>query len=186
LYPDVATVGLARAFGTTADETAAWADAITGGGWAASTRSPLLVTTGDQLHPAVAATINGWSPQRTVLFGGGAALSHAVEAAVLNPHRVAGADRAATGAAVAELWPERNGFTVVNGYIPTGWAYGMAAAGLAADTGRPVLVTTQNDLPPATRAAVASRCGQGPVTLIGSAAVIGGTVEAELAMAASC
>jgi putative cell wall-binding protein len=186
LYPGSASVGLARAFGTAADETAAWADAITGGAWAAHTRSPLLVTTSAQLHPAVAATLNGWAPQQTVLFGGSAALSQAVESAAINPRRVAGPDRAATAVAVADLWSARAGFTVINGYIPSGWAYGMAAAGLGADTGRPLVLTTQNAVPAATYGAVRSRCDQGPVTLIGSAAVIGGSVEAELAMAASC
>lgn len=45
-------VALARADGTAGDPTAAWADAITAGGWAAETTNPILLTPTDRLHPA--------------------------------------------------------------------------------------------------------------------------------------
>jgi hypothetical protein len=182
------TVGVARAFGSTTDETAAWADAITGGAWAARARTPLVVTTGDRVHPATAAALRRWAPGQTVLLGGTGALSAAVEANVPNPRRVSGPDRAATAAAIAGLWPEpREGFTIINGYAPTGWAFGLAAAGLAADTGRPLLVTVQSTLPPATAAAVRARCGgDRSVLLVGSANLIGGSVEELLAGEATC
>jgi putative cell wall-binding protein len=188
LYPGRATVALARAFGKTPDDTAAWADAVSGGAWAAATRTPVLVTGSDRLDPQVAARLQGWGIQRTVLFGGGAALSAAVEQAVPGPMRIAGPDRAATAAAVAgSLWSEPRQVLVFNGYIRSGWAFGLAAAGWAADRNAPLVMVDHQILPDATRTRVASLCpGSAGVTLIGSDQVIGGSVEAGLAGAAAC
>ncbi len=59
-----------------------------------------------------------FQPQRTVLPGGTAALSTAVEQQVPNPLRFAGSERASTAAAIATgLWsPGADRFVIINGY----------------------------------------------------------------------
>lgn len=190
LHPGGDTVALARAGAPGGpSDTAAWADAVSGGAWAASAGVPVLVTGSDAVHPAVAAALAAWAPRRTVLLGGAAALSAAVEANVPGAERVGGTDRAGTAAAVAaQLWPTATGFTVTNGWSQRGWAYGLVAAGLAADAGAPLLLVDRATLPSATQAAVVAGCTAGAraVRLVGDAHQIGGSVETALAEASSC
>jgi hypothetical protein len=188
LNPGVTTVALARARGRTATDTAAWADSVTGGAWAARAGVPVLITDSKALHPTVASALGRWKPQRTVLFGGEHALSRAVERAVPRPRRVFGADRAATAAAIgAQLWTEPRGFVFSNGYREDGWAFGLAAAGLAADMRAPLLIVNRDVVPDATRRHVAG-CAvpTSGYTLVGSAAIIGGPVESALVKATKC
>lgn len=161
---------LARAYGTPGNRTAGWADAVAGGGYAAAAGAPLLVTGTEELHPAVDAWLDEHvsDDQRTVLLGGTAALSDAVEAAVPEPVRIAGAERTATAAAVAtELWGVADDGArralVVNGARSDGWASGLVAAGLAADDGAPVLLTTS--LVPRPTAELLATCGDPEVDL---------------------
>jgi putative cell wall-binding protein len=171
------TVVLARATGTPDDETAAWADSITAGAWAARTRSPVLLTPSDALHPATAEAIEDAEPDRTVLVGGEAALSREVEQAVPDPVRVAGTDRAATAVAVLQqLWaedlrPERLG--LLDLYRADGWAFGLAATGGLAEAGAPLLAVTRTTVPPATAEEV-RRCDD--LLLVGDRTVIGDEV----------
>ena len=175
LVPEVDRVALARAFGPGGDDSAAWADSVTGGGWAAAAGVPILVTDSTALHPAVQAWLAADAPSQTVLFGGETALSGAVEGAVPAPQRVAGAERTETAARIAtELWGspatgERR-FVVINGFLEDGWAYGLAAGGLAAQAGAPLLMVG-DDVPAATAGLVAG-CAEVDLVLIGSGNVI--------------
>lgn len=188
LWPGTSRVALARADGG-GDATAGWADAVTGGAWAARTGTPLLVTASDGLHPDVAAALDAWGTTQTVLLGGTAALSQAVEDAVPGPQRVSGADRAATATAVADvLWEDpADGFLLANGYYARGWAAALAAAGWAADSGRPLLLTAGSSVPQSTAALLADVCAA-PETLrlVGGASLITGSVETTLLEATSC
>lgn len=179
-------VALARGFGPADNPTVAWADSVTGGGWAADSASPVLVTGTDAVHPAVVDALARWVPEQTVLLGGTAALPAEFEAQVPNPARVAGADRAGTAAAVAaQLWepsPSRR-HVVVDGYRTDGWAYALAAAGLAADTGAPLLLSSGGTVPSDTLAVASSPCGQGPtvdVVVVGDTPVVPDSVLAAL------
>lgn len=178
--PDVRTAALARASSPEAQPTAAWADSVTGGGWAASAGVPILVTDTAELHPAVAAWLAEDDPAQTVLFGGTAALSMAVEQDVPAPRRVAGAERAATAAAIAtELWPAgATRYVLTHGFRTDGWAFGLASAGLAADTGAPLLLVGA-DVPGAT-SRLTGDCAITELVLVGSAEVIGEAVHEEL------
>jgi putative cell wall-binding protein len=171
LHPDGADVLLARADG--------WADSVTGGGVAAATDTPVLITSSATLHPAVAAWLAADDPASTTLLGGTAALSSAVERAVPNARRVSGTDRTATATAVAdELWPgaTKTRYVVTQGAADNSWTFGFAAAGLAADADAPVLLVT-DEVTDAT-ADVVSTCGEPAVDL----AVVGdgGVVPAAL------
>lgn len=187
LYPGVHPAALARAFGTTANPSAGWADAVTAGAWAAATGTPILVTGSDTLHPAVSDWLTAHPVSQTVLLGGPAALSNAIASSVPSPLRVHGAARDETAAQVSrQLWdvdentPGRR-FVIIDGHRDDGWALGLAAAGLAADFGAPVLVTSPNAVPAPTLDLVTS-CGTQDVDLLlaGSDTVISAERQAEL------
>lgn len=130
-----------------------WPDAVTGGAYAAATRSPLVLTGQDKLHPAAAKFISARSGAKTYALGGTAALSDKVVAAA-RATRISGKDRAGTSVAIAEkLWGRTKAsagdrFSVVPGYAGDAWAYALAAAPWsAANTGPQLLVSDQ--VPPA-------------------------------------
>ena len=186
LQPDVTEVLLARAFGAEGNPTSGWADSVTGGGYAAESGTPILITGSDSVHPAVAELLAADAPTRTVLLGGTAALSDAVQASVPKPQRVAGAERTATAAAIAtELWqaptdgPRR--FVMINAEHLLGWAFGLTAAGLAADNDAPILALNESAISDATRGLV-SQCGEPEVDLLlmGDAGVIAVALRTEL------
>lgn len=164
-----------------------WADSVSGGAWAASQGVPLLVTDGKQLDDRVAKALRAWKPREVVLLGGEAALSARVAKATSQPtRRIAGPDRNATAVAIAkQLWTSpKQRFLLVNGRDTYGWAYGFAAAGLAADAGAPVLLVTENDVPSATFA-VLRPCSSDVVVMGGEAAVGEGVLQASASCAES-
>ena len=182
---DGAQAGLARAFGTAdGDESRAWADSISGGGWAASEGVPILLTATEELHPAVAAFLQGHATATTVLLGGTAALADAVQATVPGPQRIAGANRFATAAAVAEqllgVAPDgARGYLIVNGGDPDAWGFGIVAAGLVADSGRPILLIGDT-APPETLQAVTGCGDQVALTAIGGPTLVDPAILTEL------
>lgn len=155
LRPREQRVALARAFGPPGDETAAWADSVSGGAWAAADGVPVLLTHTDVLDQRVADWLEADQPTLTVLLGGTAALSTTVEDAVPQSQRVSGPGRAETAAAVAtRLWGvdpsgERS-LLVLNGRHPNSWAFGLAAAGVAADLRTPIVYTDGDRVPDVT------------------------------------
>jgi hypothetical protein len=186
-WPGGDEVGIVRADGGD-DPSAQWADALTGGAWAAETRTPLLVTSTAAVHPDVADALDRWGTTSTILFGGASALSADVEAALPAPRRIAGATRADTAVAVAEdLWGADGGYLVANGYYARGWVPALAAAGLAADLDRPLLYTGATAVPPPTLALLERRCpGAEGVQIIGGASLVTGTAESALLEAVTC
>ena len=187
LWPDSGTVGLVRSDGGN-NPTAQWADALSGGAWAAETGTPILVTGSDVLHPDVADALSRWGTTETVLFGGTAALSSAIESAVPGPVRIGGADRAETAANVAEqLWDDVDGYMLANGYYARGWPAGLAAAGWAADVDAPLLYTGPDSVPPATADVLGRTCPDiDALQIVGGASLVTGTAETALMEAATC
>lgn len=173
-------VAVARAFGPPGSPTAAWADSVTGGGWAASEGVPILVTGTEEVHPAVAAFLVADAPSQTVVLGGSAAISDATFEQLPFPLRVAGAERAATAAAIAEqLWAPvgaQQPYLALNAFREDGWLFGLAAGGLAADLGAPLLVVGDT-VPEPTRAQIA---GCHPTLLLGDASIVAVVVMTEL------
>lgn len=168
LYGDNGKVAIARAWGTAQDPNgpAAWVDSITGGAWAAANQVPVLVSASATLSPEAAAWLATDAPGSTILLGGEVSLSKAVAAAVPAPKRVSGPERTSTAAAVSQvLWqvsPASSGrrFIAIDGWARDGWQAGLAAAGLSADTGAPVLLVNADPAvrPEATRQLLAT-CG---------------------------
>ncbi len=164
-----------------------WADAITGGAWAADRGIPILLAANDDYSAQSRAWIQGAGVERVVLLGGAAALQPAVESAVtadgLTALRAAGADRHGTAVEIArQLWAGTpDGWVLTNLGDASGWAYGLAAAGLSADRDHPLLGSWIDSLPEVTADFLAQRCGT-QVTVIGDTSVI----LADVADSAEC
>lgn len=149
------TAILARAFGTPDNPTAAWADSVSVGAFAADQLAPVLVTNTGNLDGRVADWLGTNQPDFLWLVGGEAALSSAVESQARGQIdggvlRAAGPDRAATAVAIAErIWAGfyANAHVVVSGWDTGGWASGFAAAGYAADHDATILLTHADHVP---------------------------------------
>jgi acyl-homoserine lactone acylase PvdQ len=145
-FEEAGTVVLARA-----DR---YPDALAGAPLAAQLEAPLLLTASDALHEATADEIARLGAGEAVLLGGEDAISRRVEAELLlrgvRSRRVAGDDRFATAAAVAEELGDADGAFLVEGGHPDpgrGWPDALAAAPYAAFTARPILLTNAGELP---------------------------------------
>lgn len=155
------TALLARAFGTTADPTSAWADALAGGAWAADDSFPVLFTQTETLTASTKDYLTSSRIRTVNILGGTGAVSQAVEdqlkAMDIAVKRVSGATRFATAIAIAkERGFDTAGDTDVtsivlaDGQHTDGWAAGFAAAGYAAD--KPIVLSNGSALPAETDA----------------------------------
>jgi subtilisin family serine protease len=114
---------------------AGFADALAGGPAAARDGAPLLLTAGDALPDTTAAALSALQPERIVLLGGTGVVGEEV-ATQLGRYadrmdRIAGDDRFATAAAVAERvfpGPVAAAFVATGGNFPDALAGGPAAA----------------------------------------------------------
>jgi putative cell wall-binding protein len=115
-----------------------WADAVTGGAWAAEAGLPILITPPDALHPAAAAALQTLGNPEVVLLGGEAALSSRVATEAQAQLRISGSSRAGTAAEIARrLWGRTTAaatdhFLVVEGWQADSWAPALAGAVLSA------------------------------------------------------
>ena len=159
--PQADTVILARAFGAAGatDPSQGFADTLAGGGMAAETGWPILLTATEALTPATRAYLEA-SPVRTVeILGGTAAISQAVEeelqAMGMATERLAGDSRAGTAIAIADKLGAQTSADVdrvvlVQGQTPDAWAGGFAAGAHSAAFDAPIVLATGSQLPPAT------------------------------------
>ena len=150
------TVVLARA-----DE---FADALTGTPLAHQADAPILLTDSDELSEATATEIDRLGAGEVIVLGGTEAISDSVvsqlEERSLDVRRIDGANRFATGAAIAEELPESEVAYLAEGEAadPTeGWRDALAAAPLAAIEGAPVLLVNAARLPDETASALDQR-----------------------------
>ena len=128
------------------------ADALSGGAAAAHRDVPLLLTDGTRLAPSVRAELVRLAPTRVVLLGGATRIGATVEGELVDllPQvrldRLAGADRYATSALVAqEAWPGARSALLANG---TAAIDAVAGTQLADDQDAPLLLTRQQCQPP--------------------------------------
>ncbi|HUH07804.1 MAG TPA: cell wall-binding repeat-containing protein [Egibacteraceae bacterium] len=141
-----------------------WADAVTGGAYAAHSGSPVVLTNRESLHPAVISFLAKTNPSRRWALGGKAALSDELVKQA-GASRVAGADRAATSVAVArQLWgrteaADGDDYVSTPGYSSDGWAYALAYAPYSASRSGPQLLV--GDQVPADVAAYLAGLGYG-------------------------
>lgn len=154
-----------------------WADAVTGGAYAAEAGVPVLLTPSGALHPAVDAALAADRPE-AVLLGGPLALADAVLTSAARHGaavRVFGADRAGTAAAIArQLWGRTtaapgDAYVAVEGYAPGSWAPALAGAVLPAPE---LLLSGATTGLPAATGAYLEAVGHGPGTP-GTATLVG-------------
>ena len=141
VVPDSGTALIAREGGPPDNPTSGFADALAGGGWAAQTGWPVLLTNTAALSASTAAYLEGAVVDNVVILGGVAAVSAAVEQSLrdlgLAVERVSGAGRAETAVAIAEAQgfatsKDAVGVVVVEGFEENAWAAGFAAAAISA------------------------------------------------------
>ena len=148
-----------------------FADALAVGSLAASVGHPILL-----VPPGGDRRLAGWiamlGADRTFVVGGPAAVPDAAVARLPGVERIAGENRAATAAAIADL-------AVAEGYsrnplIASGQAFpdGLAGGVLAAEQRRPLLLTGPDRLSAETHAWI-GRNGSSSVTVLGGSASIG-------------
>ena len=159
-----------------ASGTSAWADAIGAAAPAAARRIPVLLMDGDRGDPRVNDWLNAHQgPQgaEAVVLGGYAAISQQAEdvlTAAVQRYRVAGNTRAGTTVQAGQwgnAWTAHEAaastparFLVIDGFRTDGWAWGLAAAGIAADTNARLLLASGSTVPTESLAAVTT-CGDG-------------------------
>ena len=141
------------------------ADALAAGPLAGALEAPLLTTPGDELASVAGETLADLGVDEVVLVGGEQVLSPAVADELahegLAVRRIAGTNRFATAAAVAEEVWERTGTdraVLALGSHPEearSWPDALAGGWLGAVRGHPVLLTAAEGVPAATLDAVA-------------------------------
>jgi hypothetical protein len=167
-------------------------DALAGGVLAAAAEAPVLLTRGDQLHPAVIAELGRLQPSTAYILGGSAAISEAVAGAVESETpvqetvRVSGENRFATAVAIraelAELTGEAaSAVYVAEGQHPDelrGWPDALAVSYLAGHEAKPILLVRHGEVPPATAAALED--GVAAATVVGGEAAVSAAVFAAI------
>jgi putative cell wall-binding protein len=157
-------------------------DALAAGPVAATLGAPILLTATSNLPAAVSTELQRLDPSVVYLLGGPAAISATVEtqvnaATTAEIRRIAGNDRYATGAAVAELgFPTADVVYVAAG---TGFADALAAGAPGGILRRPVLLTATNSLPAASRAQI-TRLANPDIIVLGGTTAVSTAVVAEL------
>ncbi len=166
-----------------------YADALAGAPLASSLDAPILLTHPDGLTDTVEVEIARLGADDAVLLGGQAALSAQVERELeglgLAAERVDGEDRFDTAAQIAERLPDPDRAYVVRGIgdtPDTGWEDAVAVSALAAFEGNPILLSTTDALPDATRTALETS-GIEDARLVGGPAVLSSQVTTEVAEA---
>jgi putative cell wall-binding protein len=160
------------------------ADALAGAPLAAHLGAPLLLSAGDHLSPATAREVRRLGATEAVLLGGTAALSEQVaadlqrvEVEVARVRRVAGANRHATAAAIAEELPATDELFIVRS-DSAGFPDAVSVSGLAASLQQPILLSASDALPPETAEVIDAATS---VVVVGGTAAVSAAVEAELA-----
>lgn len=199
LYPTgPRQVVLARAFGPQENPTAAWADSLAGGTFAAARRIPILLTTSEAVHPAVDSALEDQEVTFVAALGGPSALSEAalesIRSRAREVVRYSGPSRAATAVQLMRAWDPSpyselpTTFTAVPGYDEDSWQYGLVAAGYSAVQNRPVLLVGRSSVDDYTLEAVNDACRRDApsVIIIGSRSVVSDSVKSRLEASAAC
>lgn len=157
-------------------------DALAGGAAAAKDGGPLLLVRHDAVPAAIATELTKLAPAKIVILGGTLSVSAAVETALQaytsgTVTRVAGSNRYATAATLAETFP--SGSPV---YVATGANFpdALAATAAAAHQHAAILLTDPWTLPPSTASALA-QLHPSSITIVGSTNAVSTSVESSLA-----
>lgn len=155
-------------------------DALTGSVLAAKYQSPLLLTTSSSLPDTVEAEINRLQPSVVYLLGGEAAISSSVQSKLeqkgYTVKRIAGQSRYHTSIKVASEVGIPSEIILTTGKESPD---ALSVAPYAGKKQIPVVLTTQNELPPEVKEMI-RRLNIRKVTIIGGETAISKGVESEL------
>jgi putative cell wall-binding protein len=190
LSPIPSYVLVARGYGPAGAEngSAAWADSISAAAAASFLGAPLLLVGTDSVDEVTAEAANYFTEQQLglVVLGGPGAVSERVYDFIGASQRVAGNSRETTAVAIARELMQTSpsqasrGYIIVNARDQAGWAWGLAAAGLAGDAHAAILLV-DTAVSEATLAEVRN-CGETAVELViaGNTDVISASVFDQL------
>jgi putative cell wall-binding protein len=155
-----------------------FADAITGGAYAAEAGVPILLTPSGTLNADTERFITDNGIGEVIVLGGTAAVSDPVVAAIpTQTRRIAGDDRTATAAAIATgLWQAEGlaggGIVLVNVRHDDGWQTALAASVISAVANAPQLGVENPPADPSPATTQAAAVLGGPVETYGSADLV--------------
>jgi len=173
--------GVARVIVATGEN---FPDALAGSAAAGRFGIPILLVQQNALPDATRAEIDRLNPERIYILGGVGSVSEAVRTA-LRPYassgqvpRLAGADRYGTAAEISEAWYAEG---VQAAFIANGAGFADALAGgpAAALKDSPLLLVSQNSIPPAT-ATELNRLKPQRIYVLGGTGVVSASVAAGL------
>lgn len=146
------------------------ADALGVGGPAATAARPVLLTTRDLVPASTRDALRDVGATQTLVVGGPQAVSESVLASFPSPSRVAGPDRFATAAAVADLFAPSIGVGQVA--IAAGVAPGLVDALTAGSLGAPTLLVLPGALPAPTASFLDRHPTTANLTVVGGPAAV--------------
>lgn len=155
-----------------------FADAITGGAYAAEAGVPILLTPPTSLNADTAAFLTDNTIAEVIVLGGTAAVDQPTMDALPAPaRRIAGGERTATAAAIAiDLWQAEGlaggGIVLVNVRDDNGWQTALAAAVVSALANAPQLGVENPPAATSQPTLDAAAALGGPVETHGSAALV--------------
>ena len=156
----------------------AFADAITGGAYAAEAGVPILLTPSTTLAPVTQQFITDNGIAEAIVLGGTSAISDPVAAAVpTTTRRIAGNERTATAAAIAtDLWHteglDGGGILAINVRHDNGWQTALAAAVVSALANAPQLGVEGPPTPPGQPVLDAAALLGGPVATLATPTLV--------------
>jgi putative cell wall-binding protein len=158
-----------------------FADALTGSALAGHQHAPILLVKPGSVPAVTAAELDRLNPASVVVLGGANSVSETVKTQVGsyaggNVERIAGSERYATAAAVAQEFPAGDRVFVATGRQ---YADALAASAAAGAQGVPVLLVTQDSVPQATASALAE-LDPSFITLLGGTGSVSTGVATEL------
>lgn len=158
-----------------------FADALAGGPAAARMDAPMLLVRTNSIPEPTANQLSALKPQSIFVLGGSGVISDAVAAQLgaytTGPvHRLAGADRYATSAAISRVFWSRESAMVATG---RSFPDGLAGGAVAGRNGMPLLLADTNSVPLPTGQEIL-RLGSQRVLMLGGTGVLSSATEAAL------
>lgn len=167
-------------------------DALVGATLAAELDAPLILNDRDRMFPGVSEELVRLDPERVVLLGGTRQMGPEVVQGItdlgIEVERVAGTNRFATAAAVAERLAAERGDAPETVFVTEGanadplrgWPDALAVAPYAAHRGEPVLLVGADVVPPETRAALDALAPE-EIVVVGGVGAVSERVADDLA-----
>lgn len=164
----------------------AFPDALAAASLAGSLQAPVLLAGGDRLSDVVEGVLADLGVQQVILLGGRQALApgiaHDLADLGVDTTRISGDDRYETAAQVARATQAERATSPDVAFLANGGSYpdALAAGPISYADRRPLLLTSREQLPAPTQAAIQD-LGIGRVVVLGGGAAVSRDVEAALA-----